>query len=109
MTKSSEELTHVAIGGSDLPYSHAVLIETSRGWYVELEDVPTDSCPFVRARCEISFDTWEGDRYLGTVAASFATDNAGYVLLSGVSALRRSVAADVLGRPQRGRWRRGAR
>ena len=74
-----------------------------------LEDVPTDSCPFVRARCEISFDTWEGDRYLGTVAASFATDNAGYVLLSGVSALRRSVAADVLGRPQRGRWRRGVR
>ena len=85
----------MAIGGSNLPHSHAVLIETSRGWYVELEDVPTDSCPFIRAHCEITLDTWEGDRYVGTVEAGFATDNAGYVLLTGVGELQRTVAADV--------------
>ena len=34
MTKSSEELAFVAIAGSSLPHSHAVLIETSRGWHV---------------------------------------------------------------------------
>ena len=96
MTKSSEELIYVAIGGSNLPHSHAVLIETSRGWHLELEDVPTDSCPFVRAQCEITFDTWEGDRYEGTVQASFATDGAGYVLLTGVGDLRRTVAAKVV-------------
>jgi hypothetical protein len=95
MTKSSEELTFVAIEGTSLPHSHAVLIETSRGWHVELEDVPSDSCPLVRAECEITFDTWEGDRYAGTVAASYVTDNAGYVLLTGVSELQHVAAADV--------------
>ena len=95
MTRSSEELVHVAVGGSNLPHSHAVLIETSRGWHVELEDVPTDSCPFVRAECEITFDTWEGDRYEGTVEASFATDGAGYLLLTGTGDLKRIAAADV--------------
>jgi hypothetical protein len=96
MTRSSEELVYVAIGGSHLPHSHAVLIETSRGWHVELEDVPADSCPFVRAECEIIFDTWEGDRYVGTVEASFATDNAGYVLLTGIGELGRGAAAGVV-------------
>ena len=96
MTRSSEELVYVAIGGSSLPPSHAVLIETSRGWHVELEDVPADSCPFVRAECEIVFDTWEGDRYVGTVEASFATDNAGYVLLTGIGELGRVAVADVV-------------
>jgi hypothetical protein len=96
MTRSSEELVYVAIGGSNLPHSHAVLIETSRGWHVELEDVPADSCPFVRAECEIIFDTWEGDRHVGTVEASFATDDAGYVLLTGIGELRRVAAADVV-------------
>jgi hypothetical protein len=56
MTKSSEELTFVAIEGSSLPHSHAVLIETSRGWHVELEDVPSDSCPLVKAECEITLE-----------------------------------------------------
>jgi hypothetical protein len=95
MTTSSEELAVVEIDGSSLPHSHAVLIETSRGWHIELEDVPADSCPFVRAHCEISFDTWDGDHYAGTVAASFATDDAGYVLMTGVGELQRSAAADV--------------
>jgi hypothetical protein len=94
MTKSSEELAYVAIEGSDLPHSHAVLIETSRGWHVELEDMPSDSCPFVRSRCEIAFDTWEGDHYVGKVRASFATDT-GYVLLTGTGRLTRIAAADV--------------
>ena len=96
MTKSSEELIFVTIDGSNLPHSHAVLIETSRGWHVELEDVPTDSCPLVRAECEITFDTWDGASYAGTVAASYATDDAGYVLLTGVGELQRSAAADVV-------------
>ena len=95
MSKSSEELVFVAIEGSSLPHSHAVLIETSRGWHVELEDVPSDSCPLVKAECEITFETWDGDHYAGTVAASFATDNAGYVLLTGVGELQRSAAADL--------------
>ena len=86
----------MAIGGSNLPHSHAVLIETSRGWHLELEDVPTDSCPFVRAQCEITFDTWEGNSYEGTVQAKLATDGAGYVLLTGVGDLRRTVAAKVV-------------
>ncbi len=106
MTRSSEELTYVAIGGSNLPHSHAVLIETSRGWHMELEDVPADSCLFVRAQCEITFDTWEGDRYVGTVEASFATDDAGYVLLTGVGELQRNVVADTPGRTPRRRWKR---
>lgn len=95
MTKSSEELAFVAIAGSSLPHSHAVLIETSRGWHVELEDVPSDSCPLVEAQCEISFDTRDGDHCVGTVAASFATDGAGYVLLTGVGELQRGAPATV--------------
>jgi len=95
MTRSSEELTFVAIEGSSLPHSHAVLIETSLGWHIELEDVPADSCPLVSAECEIAFDTWDGDHYDGVVAASYATDDAGYVLLTGVGELRRTAAADV--------------
>ena len=95
MTKSSEELTLVTMEGSSLPHSHAVLIETSRGWHVELEDVPADSCPFVRSECEITFDTWEGDHYAGTVEASFATRGAGYVLLTGTGRLERTAAADA--------------
>ena len=43
----SEELAFVALQGHRVPYSHAVLVETSSGWHVELEDVPSDSCPFV--------------------------------------------------------------
>ena len=58
--------------------------------------MPADSCPFVRAECEIVFDTWEGDRYVGTVEASFATDNAGYVLLTGIGELGRVAVADVV-------------
>jgi hypothetical protein len=95
MTKSSEELVFVAVEGRSLPHSHAVLIETSRGWHVELEDVPSDSCPLVRAECAITFDTWDGEHFVGTVAASYATDNAGYVLLTGVGELLRTEAADV--------------
>jgi hypothetical protein len=95
MTRSSEELAFVTMEGTSLPHSHAVLIETSRAWHVELEGVPSDSCPLVQAECEITFDTWDGDHYVGTVAASFATDDAGYVLLTGVGELRRSAAADV--------------
>ena len=95
MTRSSEELTFVTIEGSSLPHSHAVLIETSQGWHVELEDVPADSCPLVSAECEIAFETWEGDHYAGIVAASYATGDAGYVLLTGVGQLQHTAAADV--------------
>jgi creatinine amidohydrolase/Fe(II)-dependent formamide hydrolase-like protein len=95
MTTSSEELPFVEIEGRSLSYSHAVLIQTTGGWHVELEDVPTDSCPYTEASCEISFASWEGDHYAGTVAASFARDGAGYALLTGIGELRRTVAADV--------------
>ncbi len=95
MTKSSEELTFVAMEGGSLPHSHAVLIETSQGWHVELEGVPLDSCPFVSTECEITFDSWDGDHYAGIVTASFATDDAGYVLLTGIGELQHTAAADV--------------
>ena len=62
---------------------------------MELEDVPLDSCPYTEATCEVSFDTWEGDHYAGTVAASFARDDAGYLLLTGIGELLRTVAAEV--------------
>lgn len=95
MTRSSEELTSVTMEGGILPHSHAVLIETSRGWHVELEGVPRDTCPLVQSKCEIAFDTWEGDHYVGTVEASFVSDDADYVLVTGTGRLQRIAAADV--------------
>jgi hypothetical protein len=95
MTESSGELDFVAIERSSLPHSHAVLIQTSRGWHVELEGVPADSCPLVRTECEITFATQDGELYAGTVMASFASDDAGYVLLTGVGELLRTAGADV--------------
>ena len=89
-TTSSEELAFVAIGGSSVAYSHAVLIETSQGWHVELEDVPVDSCPFVEGECEIVFHSWDGDQYSGSVTASYSTDDAAYVVLTGVGELHRT-------------------
>ena len=96
MTTTSEDLAFVAIGGSSVSYSHAVLIKTSQGWHVELEDVPSDSCPFVEEECEITFDSWDGDHYAGTVTASYATDDATYLVLTGIGELENSAAADVM-------------
>lgn len=93
MTDSSDELVFVTIDGSALPHTHAVLIETAGAWHVELEGVPVDSCPLVQAECSISFDTPDGTHYVGTVTASFATEDVGYVLLTGVGELRRGAAA----------------
>jgi hypothetical protein len=91
----SEELAFVAIGGSSVPYSHAVLIETAQGWHVELEDVPSDSCPFVEGECEITFDSWDGTRYRGSVTASYARDAPTYLVLTGIGELERGPVADV--------------
>jgi hypothetical protein len=89
-TTSSDELALVVIGGSSVECSHAVLIETEQGWHVELEDVPLDSCPFVEEQCEIALHSWDGDQYAGSVTASYATEDATYLVLTGVGELRRS-------------------
>jgi hypothetical protein len=86
----SEELAFVAIEGESVHYSHAVLIETTQAWHVEIEDVPADSCPFVEGRCTIAFDTWDGDHYEGLVIASYASDEPTYLVLTGVGDLERS-------------------
>lgn len=90
---TSEELAFVAIEGSSVPYSHAVLIETGGAWHVELEDVPADSCPFVEGRCAITFDTWDGEHYAGVVTASYASEGPTYLVLTGVGELERSSVA----------------
>ena len=79
----SEELAFVALQGDRMTYSHAVLVETSSGWHVELEDVPSDSCPFVEVECVISFDTWDGRHYEGTVSASYSRNEPTYLMLTG--------------------------
>jgi hypothetical protein len=79
----SEELAFVALQGTSVQYSHAVLVETSSGWHVELEDVPSDSCPFVEVECPIAFDTWEGRHYEGTVSASYSREEPTYLILTG--------------------------
>lgn len=99
MTESSEELAYVAMEGSPLPHSHAVLITTSRGWHVELEDIPSGSCPLTRPQCEIAFDSWEGDHYSGTVTASYGKE--GYLLLTGAGKLRHSSDHADANRPAR--------
>jgi hypothetical protein len=87
---TSEELAFVTLEGDSVPYSHAVLIETERGWHVELEDVPVDSCPFVEGRCAITFDTWDGEHYEGTVTASYTSEEPTYLVLTGTGELERS-------------------
>jgi hypothetical protein len=99
MTTTSEELAFVTIEGSSVSCSHAVLIETSQGWHLELEGVPADSCPFVERECDVAFDTWEGDHYSGAVTASYATDDAGYVMLTGVGELEHTAAAADVAAP----------
>jgi hypothetical protein len=84
----TDELSFVSIEGRTLPHSHAELVQTPRGWHVELDDVPPDSCPLVKQECEIALEAWDGDRYAGTVVADFVTEDGGYVLLTGIGALR---------------------
>ncbi len=92
MTTTSEELTFVSLGGASVPYSHAVLIETSQSWHLELEDVPQDSCPFIEAECEIVFDSWDGERCRGRVVISYAAEDPTYVVLTGVGELERGAS-----------------
>jgi len=66
-----EELACVALQGSSVPYSRAVLFETWSGWQVELEDVPGDCRPFLEGERDITFDTWDGHHYQGTVRVSY--------------------------------------
>jgi hypothetical protein len=95
MTSESDELAFLALGGRSVPYSHAVLIETANGWHVEAEDLPSDSCPFIgRRQCAITFDTWDGERYSGSVTVSYASEDAAYLLLTGVGELERSRRED---------------
>ena len=94
MTKTSHELSFVSMDGRRLPHSHAELVQTPRGWHVELADVPPDSCPLVKRECEITLETSDGDRYAATVVADFVTAE-GYVLLTGIGALRQIAAADA--------------
>lgn len=65
-----EELACVALQGSSVPYSRAVLFETWSGWQVELEDVPGDCRPILEGDCDITLDTWDGHHCQGTVRAS---------------------------------------
>ena len=88
MTTTSEELAFVSLGGASVPYSHAVLIETSQGWHLELEDVPQDSCPFMEEECEIIFESWDGKRCYGRVTTSYAAEDPTYVVLTGVGELQ---------------------
>jgi hypothetical protein len=87
----SEELAYVAIEGRGVKCSHAVFIETQGGWHLELEDVPSDSCPFVNEQCRVTFDTWDGDHFSGLVKASYsvAGEAETYLMLSGVGELSR--------------------
>ena len=89
MTTTSEELAFVSLGGASVSYTHAVLIETSQGWHLELEDVPQDSCPFIQGECEIVFDIWDGQRCRGRVTTSYAAEDPIYVVLTGVGELQR--------------------
>jgi hypothetical protein len=89
MTMTSEELAFVSLGGASVAYSHAVLIETSQGWHLELEDVPRDSCPFTEEECEIIFDSWDGERCRGRVTTSYTADEPTYVVLTGIGELQR--------------------
>jgi hypothetical protein len=98
-----EELAFVALEGTSVTYSHAVLVETSSSWNVELEDVPADSCPFHENECDITFDTWEGRHYEGTVSASYSRTEPTYLILTGKGALSCVLAGkpeDVDGVPQ---------
>jgi len=94
MTESSDALSLVSMDGRTLPHSHAELVQTPRGWHVELDDVPPDSCPLLKRECEIALEAWDGDRYAGTVVADFVAKG-GYVLLTGIGALRLIATADV--------------
>ena len=89
MTTTSDELAFVSLGGESVPNSHAVLIETSQGWHLELEDVPQDSCPFIAGECEIVFDSRDGERCRGRVMTSYADGDLTYVVLTGVGELQR--------------------
>jgi len=86
----SEELAFVEIEGQAVPYSHAVFIETAKGWHVELEDIPAESCPFVAEKCDISFGTWDGDQYSGSVETAYAGEDSAYLMLSGTGELERT-------------------
>jgi hypothetical protein len=86
----SEELAFVALAGRGVTYSHAVLIETPEAWHLEIEDVPADSCPFVEGECDVTFDTWDGERFSGSVTASFRSEDPNYLVLTGVGELERS-------------------
>lgn len=88
----TDELSLVVMEGRRLPHSHAELVQTPRGWHVELDDVPPDRCPLVKRECEITLEAWDGDRYAGTVVADCVTEK-GYVLLTGIGALRLIAAA----------------
>ena len=95
MTKSSEELTFVAIEGTSLPHSHAVLIETSRGWHVELEDVPSDSCPLVRAECDREAAQWGPDPRFAVHASGWPAPRA-RLLMRTVSTIHpRTIMSEV--------------
>ena len=90
----TDELSFVSMDGRTLPHSHAELVQTPRGWHVELDDVPPDSCPLVKQKCAIALEAWDGDRYAGTVVADFVSAER-YVLLTGIGALRLIATADV--------------
>ena len=92
---TSEELAFVTLDGRRVPYSHAVLIETPSSWYVEIEGLPSDSCPYLRRKCKISFGSWDGERYSGSVMASYERDDTSYLMLTGIGGLEQSVATDA--------------
>lgn len=84
-----EELAFVALQGSSVPYSHAVLVETWRGWQVELEDVSGERRPSLEGECDITLETWDGHHYKGAVRASYRNAEPTGLVLTGHGPLSR--------------------
>jgi hypothetical protein len=95
MTETIDELTFVSMDGRSLPHSRAEIIHAPWGWQVELYHVPPDSRPLVRQVGVITLETLDGYRYAGTVIADLATEERGFVLLSGIGRLKLEAPAQA--------------
>ena len=84
-----KELAFVALQGSSVPHSHAVLVETWSGWQVELEDVPADCRLAPEGECDITFATWDGHQYRGIVRPSYRCAEPTCLTLTGQGPLSR--------------------
>jgi hypothetical protein len=95
MSETIDELSFVSLDGRSLPHSRAEIIHAPWGWQVELYRVPPDSRPLVRQVGVITVETPDAYRYAGAVIVDLVTEGRGFVLLSGIGALRLIAAADA--------------